>query len=121
MYLAIRDSDTACFLRAEYYESLKNCVKKLKKLRIKKFNITHDELTGEILKKRTSEFSHIRSCSIYPHFMDNIFNGHIVNKEIHEIITDRSINDENQLYDLCVKMNWKTNWYDEYIQYFNNN
>ncbi len=118
MYSAIRDSDSARLLRAEYFESVKNCAKKLKKIRINQFNITQDELTGEILKKRTSEFSHIRSCSVYPYLMDNIINGHIVNKETHELITANSINDENELYNLCEEMGWNTAWYNDYVNYF---
>jgi len=119
-YSAIRDSDTVRLLRAEYYESIKNCAKKLKKERIKQFRITHDELTNEVLNKRLSEFSHIRSCSIYPYLIDNIYNGHIVNESTHDIITRNSINDENELYELCEKLGWNTEWYSDYINYFNN-
>lgn len=120
MYSAIRDSDTARLLRAEYYESIKNCVKKLKKTRIKELDIEYDELTNEPLIEKTSEFSHIRSCSVYPYLMDNIFNGHVVNKRTHDIITRNSINDEEELYALCEELGWETEWYERYIQNFEN-
>lgn len=117
MYSAIRDSDTAKLLRYEYYENIKNYVKKLKQLRIMKFDLCLDELTGDLLDKKNSEFSHIRSCSIYPYLMDNICNGLVVNKNTHELITKLSINDENQLYDLCKEMKWHLGWYESYIDF----
>lgn len=118
VYGAIRDSETAKLLRAEYYESVKNYIKKLKKSRINTFDIEFDELTNYPLVKKTSEFSHVRSCSVYPYHMDNIMNGHIVNKETHDIITANSINDENELYDLCEDLGWNTSWYEGYVEYF---
>ncbi len=51
---------------------------------------------------------------------DNIYNGHIVNESTHDIITRNSINDENELYELCEKLGWNTDWYSTYINYFNN-
>ncbi len=113
----LRDSNEVRFLRARYYENIQGIRKTLKKRRIKEFNIQYDELTGVILKK-DSEFSHIRSSSYFPHLCDNLFNGHVVNKSTHNIITAAHINDENMLYDLCVDNRWNTDWYDEYVEYF---
>lgn len=117
-YESIRDSKTARLLRAEYYESIRSCIKNLKKSRIKQFGIKFDELTNMPLVERTCEFSHVRSCSIYPYHMDNIMNGHIVNKETHDIITANSINDENELYSLCDSLNWNISWYKKYVEHF---
>lgn len=118
-YIAIRDCDKAKLIRAEYYETIKIYKNKLKKERIKKFKITKDELTGEKLKNKC-EFSHIRSYSIYKNLAINIYNGLIVNKSTHEIITLNTINDEDQLFNLCKEYNWNTNWYSDYKEWVEN-
>jgi len=117
IYLAIRDAKEVKLLRAEYYESIKNYAKNLKKERIKKFVITCDELTNDILATRLSEFSHTRSCSIYPALINNIHSGLVVNKSTHDIITSNSVNDEDELFDLCKRLRWNTDWYEAYIDY----
>ena len=53
---------------------------------------------------------------MYKHLSDQIENGLIVNKETHKIITERGINEENELKLLCEEMGWDTNWYDDYIK-----
>jgi len=90
----------------------------LKKRRIKTYKIKFDELTGLPLDTKNSDFSHIRSFSLFPGLADNINNGLIVNKNTHKIITEKNINDEEELYDLCIEMNWQTNWYDEFKENF---
>lgn len=77
----------------------------MKKIRIKKYKIDKDELTRETLRSG-NEFSHIRSCSMYKHLSDNMDNGLIVNKNTHKLITERGINDEEELRDLCMEQNW---------------
>lgn len=122
-YNSIRDCDEVKLIRAEYYENIKEFKKRLKKKRIQifkeelGFKIEKDELTDEKLEKG-SEFSHIRSCSIYTDLIDNIYNGHIVNKSTHNIITSRGINDEDELLKLCYEMGWNTQWYKYYVNYF---
>lgn len=120
LYGTIRDCSDVRLLRVEYIQNLEKLVKKLKNERIKKFKIGQDELTNEKLIIKTSEFSHIRSCSIYPQFSDNIFNGHIVNKETHEIITENNINDEEELFELCKTEKWNTDWYKDYKKMLKN-
>lgn len=115
-YAAIRDSDAVKIIRAAYKERLKQIKKELKKQRIKVFEkqgikIVNDELTGNTLKKG-AEFSHICSCSMHPEKSTSIYNGLIVNKSTHKIITDEGINDEEELLDLCNRMGWKTGWYN---------
>jgi hypothetical protein len=122
-YNSIRDCNEVQLIRAEYYENIKEFKKRLKKKKIQVFAndygiaIEYDELSGEVLT-RGSNFSHIRSCSIYPDLIDNIFNGHIVNEDTHDIITSRGVNDERELLQLCIEMNWNTQWYDSYVRYF---
>lgn len=114
-YDSINSCDRAKVLRLEYDNSLKEQRKKLKKKRIKKYNIQYDELTKEPLK-RGCEFSHIRSVAMYKYISDNIDNGLIVNKQTHEIITSRSVNDESELLILCKEMKWDTSWYNNIVQ-----
>ena len=112
--MAIRDSAKAKCQRAQTYEALTAAKKGLKRKRLRELSIGHDELTGIPLLP-TSQFSHIRSCAIYPQFTICVWNGLVVNKDIHQIITDAYVNDENELYDLCQQQKWSTNWYDDYI------
>jgi hypothetical protein len=116
--MAIRDSAKAKCQRAQTYEALTAAKKGLKRKRLKGLSIGHDELTGIPLLP-TSQFSHIRSCAIYPQFTICVWNGLVVNKDIHQIITDAYVNDENELYDLCQQQKWSTDWYDHYISQLN--
>ncbi len=116
--MAIRDSAIARLKRADTYEAISASKKGLKKQRIEWRSIGHDELTGVPLLP-TSQFSHIRSCAIYPQFTTCLWNGLVVNKCVHQIITDAYVNDEDELYDLCEKQQWSTDWYDSYVGQFN--
>ncbi|WP_252178101.1 hypothetical protein [Endozoicomonas sp. 4G] len=111
---SVRDSDSAEVYRLRYNEYITSVKRELKKSRIKQFNIVCDELTGFKLIKRTSEFHHIRRQSVYPNLVNMIWNGLIINKDTHEIITDNNINDEYDLLDLCQQMGWSTLWFDYY-------
>ena len=113
-YESINCCDKVKLLRLEYDNVLKEERKKLKNKRRKKYNIEFDELTGEKLK-RCCEFSHIRSVAMYKSISDNIDNGLIVNKETHQIITSRGVNDEYELLNLCEEEGWSTSWYEKYI------
>ena len=116
-YNAIDRCETVRAIRLEYDSQKVDARKSLKPKRRRKYKIKFDELTGAPLK-RNAEFSHIRSYSMYKHLSDNIDNGLLVNKEIHQLITERGINDENQLLALCQEQGWKTDWYETYITKF---
>lgn len=118
--IAIRDSDRATVKRARFLEEWKEKKKKLKNARIKRYGIVTDELTGDLLEKRTAEFSHIRSSSLYRDLSLDIENGLIVNKNTHELITASGINEEEELLFLCEQEGWSTTWYDEYKEYLCN-
>ena len=118
LYYLITDSDKAEVMRARYYEDLIDKKNKLKARRIKKYKIVIDELTGFSLKIRTAEFSHIRSVAIYPDLQLELENGLIVNKKTHEIITEKGIQNEDDLYNLCLEKSWNTKWYNYYKQIF---
>lgn len=117
-YDSINASDKAKLIRLDYDLTLKEQKKRLKKRRIKKYKIEKDELTREELRSG-HEFSHIRSCAMYKHISDHIDNGLIVNKETHKLITERGINDEEGLRELCKEQNWNLDWYERYIRKIN--
>ena len=117
IYQAIRDCAESQELRTAYQNVLKENRKKLKKQRIKNYQIKFDELTGEPLKRIRSEFSHIRSFAIFKDLGDKIENGLIVNRDTHLEITKAGINDEEELLKLCKEKSWKTDWYDKYLDF----
>jgi hypothetical protein len=109
----IRDSEKAVLQRVLSYEITRESKKKLKLMRLKTLTIRNDELTNEPLFK-TCEFSHIRSCAVYPRLSTTVWNGLIVNKATHKLITDRQIYDEDRLLQLCHEKNWNTKWYSAF-------
>lgn len=117
--IAIRDSDRATVKRARFLEDWREKKKNLKKDRIKKYRIVLDELTGEPLEKRTAEFSHIRSSSVYRELSLEIENGLIVNKATHTLITESGVCNEDELLFLCQEEGWDTSWHDKYLEFLN--
>ena len=113
----INQCDTVKLQRLEFDYTLKEARKKLKNKRKRKYSIKCDELSGEELK-REFEFSHIRSFAIYRELSDQIDNGLLVNKETHRLITERGVNEENGLLELCKEQGWNTNWYRSYIKIY---
>ncbi|HAX72391.1 MAG TPA: hypothetical protein DCY20_02575 [Firmicutes bacterium] len=118
MYDQINTCEVVKLLRLEYNLSVKEERRTLKQRRIRLYKIEADELTGELLIKKSAEFSHIRSASIYRDRCTDIENGLIVNYETHRIITSHEINHEEQLLSLCKEQGWKTDWYDEYKKFY---
>ena len=116
----ISNSNDVKVLQDKAKELQQKNIKKLKKQRIKEFKIVKDELTNEKLDKESAEFSHIRSVTMYPEFSEFIWNGLIVNKKTHNIITSETVNDEEQLYSLCFRLGWNIQWYDKYKEIINN-
>lgn len=118
IYVAIRDSEKAKYLRMVTEFQLKDARKRLKRNRMRIYKITTDELTGHKLIYRESDFSHIRSFSLFPQLGDNLYNGLVVNKSTHKIITAEHVTNEDDLFELCIKKGWKTNWYDLFKRRF---
>ncbi|MGL5152371.1 MAG: hypothetical protein ACRC7N_17580 [Clostridium sp.] len=108
--LSLRDCESLKLLAFKNDMNYKDELKKLKSKRIRLYKINEDELTGELLDKKGSEFHHIRSKASYPKLALKIDNGVIVNKEVHKIITKEGAENEEQLEKLCIKMGWKTSW-----------
>ncbi len=89
--------------------------KLLKKERMKRYFIYTDELTGVALKRGLgSDFSHIISAASDFELADQIWNGLVVNTEIHKLITSKGITDSTDLLCLCDEEGWKTSWYDDF-------
>jgi hypothetical protein len=104
-------------IHLEYVDSKLNS---LKKSRIKMFNLTADELTGERLhaSSQRSHFSHIRGKRTCVRLAIDIHNGLVVNDETHGIITKAGVEDEHELLKVCEIYSWNTSWYRPYVQRF---
>lgn len=113
-YGKIRDSKEARLIRAARYERMSTYRGELKRIRVAQMSIKYDELTNDSLKH--SQFSHIRSFAIHYELADKIWNGLVVNRPTHQIITSAEVNDEDQLLQLCRQYNWNTNWYDTFME-----
>ena len=112
---AVRDSTFVHNQQLIYKEYIEDVKKKLKSQRIKMYNISFDELTLKPLELSNSEFHHIRRQSIYPNLISFIWNGLVINKQTHSIITQSSISDEYDLEELCKEKGWSIGWVDEYL------
>lgn len=106
----VRDSSEAKLRQVKFVQQLDATRRKLKRERIKIHRVVNDELTGETLDQRKSEFSHIRAASFYLELSDKVWNGLIVNKETHSLITDRNVADERELLTLCREFGWNRKW-----------
>ncbi|UYM14469.1 hypothetical protein [Endozoicomonas euniceicola] len=111
---SVRDSDAAEVYRLKYNEHINSIKKEMKNRRIEHFGIENYELTGSFLNKATAEFHHIRRQSTCPDLISMIWNGVIVNKDTHNVITSRNANDEYDLLDLCEEQGWNTGWFNDY-------
>lgn len=115
VYHHIRDSELAINKRLIHWEHIRKTRSKLKAKRKRRWQIRHDELTGSPLSTR-AEFSHIRSASLYYDIAEQPWNGLLVNKNTHDVITRRNVCDESELYNLCKTQGWYLDWYKPFIQ-----
>lgn len=116
----INESDEIQLLRLRGKNLMEQRVKKLKNKRIRSYKLKDDELTNDPLDKKKAEFSHIRSVAMFPELAEMLWNGLIVNKDTHSIITQVGVNDEEELYRLCYEKGWNTDWYKTYKEKLNN-
>ncbi|MDU4938202.1 MAG: hypothetical protein E6X34_07075 [Clostridium sp.] len=116
----INECDEIQLLRLKAKNLMEQRVKKLKNKRIRSYKLKEDELTNDPLDKKKAEFSHIRSVAMFPELAEMLWNGLIVNKDTHFIITQIGINDEEELYKLCYEKGWNTDWYKTYKEKLNN-
>ena len=111
---AVRDSTPVEVIRLRYYEFVEEIKKKLKHQRIKQYKIEIDELTNLPLDIASSEFHHIRRQSSSYDMIGFIWNGLIINKDTHDIITAHNISDEYDLKELCLERGWAMDWFERY-------
>jgi len=111
---SVRDSDPVEVIRLRHREFIDGVRRELKNKRCQQYSITHDELTGELLINSTSEFHHVRRQSVYPELISMLWNGLVVNKQTHDIITSKNCSDECDLKSLCDQFNWNTSWFSNY-------
>jgi hypothetical protein len=110
IYRKVRDCDRAKLLRAEFHQQLKSTQRNLKKLRVKRLKLKHDELTGEALEK-SANFAHIRAACHFFEIADKDWNGVVINEGTHLLLTKKGIFDEGELLHFCEKKKWKTDWH----------
>jgi len=110
VYRKVRDCKDARLLRAEFREQIESTQRNLKKQRVKRLKIKHDELTGDSLE-RSANFAHIRAACVYFEMADKDWNGVVVNAETHLVLTKEGIFDEGELLHFCEKKKWKTDWH----------
>ena len=113
VFRKVRDCNQAKLLRAVYREQIQSAQKNLKKQRVKRLKLKHDELTGESLLKGAN-FAHIRAACVYFEMADKDWNGIVVNTETHLLLTQEGILDEIELLQICEKKQWKTGWHDTF-------
>jgi len=109
VYQKVRDCELVKDLRAEYGDRLKSARRSLKKKRMKRLKVKHDELTGKLLES-SAEFAHIRSASLYFELADQDWNGIIVNSSVHRLLTEAELLDESALLAFCRKKKWSIDW-----------
>jgi len=111
-----RDADAVEVIRLRHTEFIADTKSQLKAKRIQQHNIQYDELTGYSLDVRSAEFHHIRRQSIHTNLISMIWNGVVINKDTHDLITSRYISDEYDLLALCQEMEWDQSWFKPYEQ-----
>lgn len=101
-------------LRLQNVEAVNDSRRQLKASRIRIHGLQSDELTGEPLDLSSCEFHHIRRQSGHTELIDMLWNGLIINKSTHALITANDIFDEEQLHQFCLRMSWSVGWYEHY-------
>ncbi|MEN0064397.1 MAG: hypothetical protein AAGA48_19780 [Myxococcota bacterium] len=115
-YFGVRNDTEARILRLRYQESLRQLNRRLKAERIRQVGLTHDELTGEPLAERGSHFAHVLSRSVYPEYMDCVWNGVVVNPSTHDAMTTIELIDDRELVAFCVERGLATAWHPPFVQ-----
>lgn len=103
-------------LRESYYLEIEQNRNRLKKERIRRYNITCCEFTGKRFRKLDEvEFAHIEGVVVCPDKALSIDNGVIILKEIHAELTRMQALTFEEMYRYCQKMRYSLEWAD-YIE-----
>lgn len=112
-YRGIRDASEIQLLRVRRAQRQEEFLRKLKKERMKRFGVGSDELTGEHLR-RDAEFAHVLSKTAYPEYSDCVWNGVIVNKEVHIRLTAAGLVNDDELLAWCERHAMRTDWFPDF-------
>ena len=94
-------------LRESYYLEIEQNRNRLKKERIRRYNITCCEFTGKRFRKLDEvEFAHIEGVVVCPDKALSIDNGVIILKEIHAELTRMQALTFEDMYRYCQKMRY---------------
>lgn len=100
-------------LRECYYLEIEQNRNKLKKERIRRYNITQCEFTGKEFRTLDEvEFAHIEGVVVCPDRALSIDNGVIILKEIHAELTRMQALTFEEMYEYCKEMGYSLRWAD---------
>ena len=115
-YHGVRNDTEAKLLRVRFQESLRQLSRRLKAERIRALGLGHDELTGEPLDDKRAHFAHVLSRSVYPEYLDCVWNGLVVNADTHEALTAVDLVDDLELATFCERRGFSTAWHPPFIE-----
>ena len=111
LYQKILDSGAVRDLKEMFIEEINNKRSSLKQERIRAYNITECEFTGEyIVDYSLVQFAHIDSVVYNPSKALDINNGVIIMREIHADMTRLGINTYEETYSYCEEMEYNLDW-----------
>lgn len=114
-YHGVRNDTEAKLLRVRHQESLRQLSRRLKAERTKSLALKRDELTGEALEPRRSHFAHVLSRSVYPEYLDCVWNGIVVNASTHEVLSAADLVDHTELARFCTDRGFSTEWREPFV------
>ncbi len=116
MYNKILNSGAVRDLKEIFLEEIESRRSTLKAERIRTYNITHCEFTGEKINDYSMvQFAHIDSVVYNPNRALDINNGVIIFREIHSDMTRKGINTYEETYEYCEENGYHTDWADQSI------
>ncbi len=115
-YQGLRDDNQTKLLRAKHLEALNGLSRKLRKERVRRLDLSHDELTREPLARHGSHFAHILARSLHPEFTDCVWNGLVVNPSTHEQLTVHGAMNDVELLQFCAIHGYSTAWHPPFSE-----
>jgi hypothetical protein len=111
IYYHIVESSYTRDIKDMFIEEINQYRPRLKKERIKKYNIRKCEFTGKIFNSHKKvQFAHIDSVVYRPDKALDIDNGVIILIEIHKDMTNEGINTYEETYKYCEKKGYNLDW-----------
>lgn len=111
LYNKVLNSGAVRDLKEMFLEEIEQKRSTLKSERIRQYQITECEFTGEPITDYSSvQFAHIDSVVYNPSRALDIDNGVIIFREIHADMTRRGINTYEDTYSYCEEMGYDLGW-----------